>query len=393
MTVGAGRIRRIILIFTLILLCGLSAVCFTGCSAEQQAWHAVDNNEINIALIGDEEFFRYGGAYDAMEYAADEFSGRTGVKVNLKLFNDNGDYNTGVALASEIAEDDSISVTISKQELDIIDTVASIFNANKKPLIVTNGCYDRTSAQGYSYLITDFINADTTGRYMGKYAVDEGYRTIAYCHSDTEYEKDELKGVQSFIKNTGTKIVDTVIGPFTQEEFDECYDRWCSLDVDAVYISIYEYLCGSDIIRMLREKGSDIPVMTDYAMENDYDIEINGEYMDGTVILPLYPFEKNDMYNKIYNGFKARYRYGASASVMQSYELVSMICGYLNSGIKTSSEFMDCMKSEDGYETTAGVIHFDANGVLVTENVWYMKFEDGAFDLFRNAQIEKGEGE
>lgn len=373
---------RILLLISIFIL---SASVFAGCGKKKDTWTQIaENGEINIALIGDGEFFTYGGALDAMQLAAEEFEKDNGTKVNIITYDDKGDYNTGVTLAESIAKDDKILVAISKQELDIIDTVASIFEENKKPLVVTNGSYDKTSESGFKYLITDFINATTTGQYMGLYAAQEGFTKIAYCHSNTRYEKDELKGVQNYLKESDINIIDTEIGPFSQEEFDECYSKWTKLGVDAVYISIYDYLYGSNIIRMLREKGSDIPVVTDYAMANDLDIETNGQYMEGTVILPLYPYQKNERYDKISDSFSAKYSYEASESVIQSYELIHIMCGILNSGVDTSNEFMEAMKSEKGHETTNGIIKFDENGVLCTDDVYYLRFSENSFKLYRN---------
>ena len=99
--------------------------------------------------------------------------------------------------------------------------------------------------------------------------------------------EDELKGFQSEISDSGVALADTVVGPYTQEEFDIAYSRWQVLGIDVVCVSNY-YSLNSDLVRMLRLKGSDIQVVSDYVMDTDYDIEQNGEYLDGTVIVPLY---------------------------------------------------------------------------------------------------------
>jgi ABC-type branched-subunit amino acid transport system substrate-binding protein len=354
---------------------------FSGCGKQQQAFQAMDeNNTIKIAVVGDAQFLETGGSMDAMNLAAEDFEQETGYHIEIETYDDESNYNKGVTLATEIANDPEIAVAISKQELDIIDTVASIFEEQKKPLIITNGCYDRTTKQGYQYLITDFINAQTAGQKMGEYAISKGYQNIAYCHSDTEYEKDELKGVERALKGSDTTLADIRIGPYSEEDFEEAYEEWTALGIDAVYISIYYLEYGSDIVRMLREKGSDIQVVTDYAMDNDTDIEKNGAYLDGTVIVPLYAYEENEAFKECDQRFSERYGYELTSFSLQSYELIRMLGAYLSSGITTSEQFMDLMKGDEGFSTISGTIRFHQDGTLaVTDEIPFLKFKGDAF--------------
>ena len=302
-------------IFTVLFLC--------GCSRGENNLPAEDT--MRIALIGEASFLESGGSMDGMNLAVKEFEKEHGSRIEIEVYDDKSNYNEGVTLAEKIAGDPGISVTISKQELDILDAVAGIFEEKEKPLIITNGCYDRTADQGYQYVLMDFINAETAGKKMGEYAISKNYKTVAYCHSDTEYEKDELKGVESALKESGVSIADVRVGPYSREEFEEAYEEWEMLGVEAVYVSIYYLNYGSDIVRMLREKGSDIQVISDYAMDNDVDIERNGKYLEGTVIAPLYAYKENDAFKECDSNFYRQYGYHMTSQSLQSYELIRMI--------------------------------------------------------------------
>lgn len=370
-------------VFGTMLLC--------ACGAEQTAWKPInDDGVIKIAVIGDDEYIVDNGAMEATEMAADDFFGRTGVKIETVVYDDDSDYKKGIEAAEAIAADSSISAVIVKQELDYLDTVARIFEDAEKPFIITNGCYEHTIDDGYQYMIVDCINADAAGGIMADWVQKQGYELVAFCHSDTEYEEDELKGFcraqesseddggfQDRVNSTGVKLADTVVGPYTQEEFDIAYSRWQALGIDAVCISNYDIL-NSDLVRMLREKGSAIPVIGDYVMDTDEDIAANGEYLEGTAIVGMYinDFDGND--TEITERFREKYGMEMSEKAIQSYDIIKLLGEGLNSGISEPKELIEYMKNGE-YEGISGTLAFDERGCLIPNGNEMLVFSNGAF--------------
>ncbi len=352
---------------------------FSACNEAVETWKPVgSDNAITIAVVGDDLFYNEGGTVEAMEMASKDFSAKTGITVNVNFYDDDADYHKAIAYANEIAADTDIAAVIVKQEIDYVDTVADIYEAAGKPFIITNGCYNHTIEKGYDYLLVDFINAKAAGSIMGEYVIDNGFRRAAFCHSDTEYEEDELKGFQSKISDSSVTLADTVVGPYTQEEFDIAYARWVSLGIDVVCVSNY-YSYNSDLVRMLREKGSDIQVVSDYVMDTDNDIAQNGEYMDGTVIVPLYLTGEGDSYYEVSERFKAEYGLEMHERAVQSYDLIYMMSSALNSGVSDSAALMDMLKSADGYDGLRGKVTYTEDGSLIPSGDDILVFSEGAF--------------
>lgn len=351
----------------------------SGCKKAVDTWKPIgSNNTITIAVVGDDVFYNEGGTVEAMELASKDFLADTGIAVDVKYFDDDADYHKAIAYANEIAADTEIAAVIIKQEIDFIDTIADIYERAGKPFVITNGCYDHTIENGYDHLIVDFINARAAGGIMGEYVIENGYKRAAFCHSDTEYEEDELKGFQSKISDSAVVLADTVVGPYTQEEFDIAYSRWCSLGIDVVCVSNY-YINNSDIVRMLRQKGSDIQVVSDYVMDTDADIERNGEYLDGTVIVPLYLTSESDSYREVSERFEAEYGMEMHERAVQSYDLIFMLGNALDSGVSDSLAVIDKLKSPDGYDGLRGKVAFTENGALIPSGDDILVFSDGAF--------------
>lgn len=363
------------------ILMGLgTAVLISGCGEKTtEAWKPkADNGEIRIAVVGDDEFYTTNGMSEALEMAAEDYSAANGTKVKILYYDDDADYHKAIACAQELAADTQISAVIVKDELDYIDTIADIYEEAQKPFIITNGCYDHTIEKKYQYMLADFISSANAGKIMGEYAIEKGYKRAAFCHSDTEYEEDELKGFQEKIADTALSLCDTVVGPFTQEEFDIAYLRWQALGVDVICVSNY-YSLNSDLVRMLREKGSDIPVISDYVMDTDENIQKNGEHMEGVAIVPLYTVGKNSEETEVEKRFQEAYGKEMQEAAVQSYDIVGMLCQALDSGISKPSELMDILKSENGYNGLKGTVSYNANGELITSGNDILIFSDGAF--------------
>lgn len=350
---------------------------FTGCSETAETWKPIGSeNTVGIAVVGDDKFYTDGGTVEAIELAADDFYNEHGVRINVTYYDDDADYHKAIAFANEIAADPDIAAVIVKEEIGFVETVADIYEAAKKPFVITNGCYNEVIDKGYDYLLVDFINAQAAGNTMGQYVKDNGFKRAVFCHSDTEYEEDELKGFQSQISDSGTALVDTVVGPYTQEEFDIAYSRWQMLDVDVVCVSDY-FILNSNIVKMLRQNGSDIQVVSDYVMDTDEDIRLNGKYLDGTVIVPLYG--AGNIADDVSRRYEERYGLEMLERAVQSYDLVYMLGSGLTSGVSDPKDFMAYMRSSDGHEGLYGSVYYDDCGVLIPSGDDILVFSDGGF--------------
>lgn len=370
-------IKKAVCLAAAVLVMGMLPAC-GGTGGQTQTVR--QENRIKIAIIGDEEYIADNGAMEAMEMAAGDFYDRTGMKIETEIFNDNSDYNEGIECAKKIAAEGDIAAVLVKQELDYIDATAEIFEEAGIPFILTNGCYENTIDQSYRYMLVDCINAKAAGEIMGNYVMEHGGRRVAFCHSDTIYEEDELKGFQAKIEGSTAVLADTLIGPYTQDEFNQAYVRWTDLGIDMVCISNYDIL-NSDLVRMLREKGSDIQVVGDYVMDTDEDIQANGSCMDGTAIVAMYINDKKPNDKAITERFEQTYQMEMSEKAIQSYDITCLLGEKLASGIKDGGELIDALRNEEGYQGISGILRFDERGCLIPNGNEVLIFQNGSFSF------------
>ncbi|MCM1382460.1 MAG: hypothetical protein NC192_11005, partial [Muribaculaceae bacterium] len=93
-------------------LLGAAAVTslLAGCGGEAEVWKPMaSENTVGIAVVGDDAFYKDGGAVEAMELAAEDFFGEHGVRINVKYYDDDADYHKAIAFAEEIAADADIA--------------------------------------------------------------------------------------------------------------------------------------------------------------------------------------------------------------------------------------------------------------------------------------------
>lgn len=367
--------------------CMLVISLLGGCAGRvvKTAWTPLTEQTIKIALMGNEESFNADpGFLPGIQMAVDEIKKTSNFTVSIITYDDEGYYDKGVGFANEIAADPTIAAVISVQDFEMIDTVASILDAAQKPLIVAGGCYDKTSANHYEYLITDFISANEMGKMLGAYAVQKGLKSVVSSHTDTQFEKDEIKGFQTAISTTGTQFVDMAVGPFTREEFDGIYERWDILNADGVYISVYSYTMGAELIKMLRVVNPEIVIMTDYSLNNAQTLAEYAGYLDKTVIIPLYPVTGSDKLTTFNIAFESKNGFQATPLAAQAYDIIRMLAEPILIGVSDSRALMEKLKAEDGYAGVSGHINFDSAGRLIVGENQYLICEGGKFSVLQN---------
>ncbi len=372
------KIFKTVLFALVVLAAVLTAACGAG-KGSKSVFN--ENGEINIAILCNMETYEViSGLNESIEVAKEDIYNKYGFNLNVELYDDGGNYNSAIALASQIAHSPDIAAAISIQEFDIVDSVASIFNEAEKPFIVFAGCYDSIAENGYDYLINDFTSAGKLGNIMGKYAIHRGLKRVAVIHTATTFETDEIKGFQTTVADSDVKIADMLTGPFTDEEFEIAYRRWQALGIDGIYMSLYDLSLGGDIVKKLRQRGSDIVVMTDYSIDNEDTISENGEYMEGVVYIPFCPLKESDGFDEFVE--KCTKRFGENDYVSygaQMYDLLMMSADCIFKSAESGKSLIDLYKAEEPYKGITGDISFNSKGQLNIEQEQCRIFVNGEF--------------
>lgn len=339
-----------------------------------------DPSVLHITILDSEEYYYSDAGIDhGIKMALEKIAKERQISVELEIVDDGGDYVTGISMAQSLAEDPKVDVVISFQNFDAIGSEAEIFEKAKKPFIVTMGCYDEVAENGYQYFLADFLSGQAIGARIGEYLKEQGVNNIALCHSNTIFERDEIRGLQSVIKDTkGMSVRDTMTGPFHSEELASLLSRCEQFEIEAVVANFYNQDDSAWLISQLRTLRPDLVVAGDYALDSTDILEVYGKELEGAVIVPVYPYVQSKKLEEFIKEYEAVSGEQFSTAAVQYYDLFQMLAQcYEKSG--NLDEMMQELKSEEGYNGIAGKIRFDANGRLQAEECPIFVCRNGEF--------------
>lgn len=368
-----GRIklkRQKWIILAGIIVLGLVTALITIKKIRPQKSESVKSDTLRVVILDSGDYYYSDeGIENGIRLATADLEKETGVKVKLKRVDDGGDYVNGISMAKALAEDDTADVVISFQNFESIGAEAGFFEEAGKPFVVTMGCYDEVAEKGYSYLITDFLSGKTIGKRIGEYLKEKGRKNIALCHSDTTFEKDEMKGIQSAVRNAGkTNIYHTQTGPFDDSGLSELLVECDRLQLDTLVANFYTQTDSAWLLSMMRKKRPDMLVIGDYALDSSEILKEYGKGLEGVVIVPVYPYEESNTLKQFTKQYEKATGVEFSTAAVQYYDLFQMLGKAFHEKGRSGKAIMDELKKDKGYSGVAGRISFDDKGRLVTKN-------------------------
>lgn len=363
--------KRIIGVLLSVLLCTL---LLTGCG-QSDAWNPLKSDkELNIAVLGSStEFEERQDFLAGVDLAIAELA-QEGITIKYKLFGDGGSYDNGITNAQQVATDEKFQMAFTFQSFEIVDTIATLFNDAKKPLFIIDGCYDKTMNAGYEYVFNMTISAEDAGNALGQYVIKKGYKWIAVAHSNSEYSLNFQEGFNDAVSGNGVStIIDLVSGPNKQSEFDEVWNRWKVLGVQAVVLSFDDMDWAVELVKLIKERDPNMKILADayfndLSYMNDY-----GKYLEGMIMPSSYPVDSNEKLQRFYDENESKITYLDITSISaQGFDLIKMIASNLKE-VTTAKEFVESMMNEKGYNGVTQ-IKFKQSGKLdKTPKYWVIK--------------------
>lgn len=363
------------------------SVLLTGCFSQKATWSPISKTDItgdiNIAVIGPKKYLDARTAFfNGMNLAMEEIRS-TGIKIEYEVFDDDGNYNNGVTIAKTIATDDKFMMAFTFQDFDVVDTVADVFEQNKKPLVIADGCYDYTMQKKKEYVLNALITGVDAGQSLGRYIVEKGYKWLAISHSDTDFERGVSDGVEDKTTNTGTKLIDTVPGPKNKSDVDAIWDRWNLLGIECVVIAHYDTVWPPELIKLIKEKKPDMAILTDYIGNYESVYPTYGDALNGVIMVSPYPVKESSNKATDFNvSYKKRFgdKESPTARSIQGYDLTKMIVDRLRDSTDPLS-FMKNMKSQVAYDGVS-TLKFNSNGTLNNSYPQMLELRDGQIKSF-----------
>lgn len=372
----AGWKVSILLVLMTVLLLSL-----TACQSMKTSEKERTATKKVIAVLGWDEYLEGSESFlHGMEMALEEHSETLPVK--WEYYNDEGDYELGLLMAQQLAQDENVVAVMSFQDFEVIDAEAHYFEETKKPLLIVQGCYEKTLERGLDYVFSTYVSSKDMGAAMATYSARKGYRRVACSHTNTIFETDEMIGFCQQAEKEGVSVVDMQQGPDSYNDLKVAYKRWEALGVDALYVCRYteteeqkEWIFK--MIEYIKKKNPDFLIMGDYSLDGAKYLEKYGSRMENVAYPNPYSIHDTPKGKEFEAAYCQKYPEEESAEdgAYQGYDMTKMICLALEQqGDKKQGDgtrIKDYFKRKDGYEGIGGTLNYSEEGKLCSAIEYY----------------------
>ncbi|GAA1032937.1 ABC transporter substrate-binding protein [Virgisporangium ochraceum] len=308
------------------------------------------------------------GAWElkGVRLAADEWNkagGINGRKIELGVFDDQGDPTVGTNLARKIASEGYIAM-LGTAESAVTIAMAPILRDSKIPNI-TSGQSPGLVAVKSPFL---FLNGPTSTTYdetLAKYIVDtKGIRSIAMITNNGGYGKGEHDAFLKALQSRGVTPVDDQVVTGDQKDFSAALTTIRQKNPQLIFIGAEEVQSGL-IVKQARDLGITAPFAGAAPQGTPVFVDTAGAAnVENTIVSsPYLSNDISDASKKFAAAYKAAFNEEAELHGAKAYDGAQiMFTALKNSGIATGQELADAIRATK-HDGLLGDFAYDDTGV------------------------------
>ena len=310
--------------------------------------------------------YDYGvNARDGAQLAAHELNA-AGIRVRLVIKDDGGAPGSAIAVAHELADDDSVMAVVGHTTSRATMAAAPLYSAAGVPAVALTATAPAIAQLGpwiFRVASSDSANASA----LARVAAVRG-RKVAVLYANDEYGQELTVAFTAALRALGHQVVEEdpyleVVPGFTPD-FTPYLERLQRRGVDLVF------LAGSDLaaaiaVRKARAMGLQMRFMGGDGIEG---LALLGPVFDGTMIGLLFHPDASAESRRFTRAFRAAYGREPDSVAGLAYDAVRLLtrAARATGGDRARiREYLESVGAEGGappFEGVAGVIRFDARG-------------------------------
>lgn len=378
-----GNYRRLVMALLGVLLVS----SLLGCASEQ----TVNPKEIYIPVLGDATWLKADGAFlGGVQLAVQELNqeyASKGYTIKTEVVDDLGTYDKGVEMAARLSTDKAVTAVLDLQNFDVSKTTAGMLSECGKPVFFPYGSYDSLMSKGNRLLYCSVPSFADLGTAMANYAVKKGYKRIAVYHNGKASQEELVTAFELALLNTGTTVVDYVPSIASENEFDDVYSRWQALGVDCVVLSQYGLEQAFEVLKMLRSRNQDIPVLGEPIFNRANALAENRAIAEGMVVPSTLVVEDSEKLRMFKDRYKNKYGKEADIWTVQGYDMMRLVVDTaVETGSTDSGKLSEIFHESKGYDGVGGNIAFLEGGALTVDvkALQMLVCRNGRFEAIKN---------
>ncbi|WP_329537454.1 ABC transporter substrate-binding protein (plasmid) [Streptomyces sp. NBC_01450] len=323
----------------------------------------VDAQSGQLSSLGDWE-------YKGAKLAVDEWNKKGGIdgrKIQLKLFDDQGDPTAGTNIARKLASEKYVAM-LGTAESAVTIAMAPALQQARIPNI-TSGQSDGLVALKSPYL---FLNGPTSTTYdstLAQYLIkDKGYKKIAVITNNGSFGTGEHDAFLKAAKGLGVSPSTDQVVTTDQKDFSAALIKIRSKKPQVVFIGSEEVEAGL-IVKQARDLGMTAPFAGAAPQGTPVFIDTAGKAaVEGTIVSsPYLSNDTSDASKKFAAAYKAAYGKDAELHGAKAYDGANVLLTALKtSKAATGQDLADAIRATP-YKGLLGDFAYDDTGVGITK--------------------------
>lgn len=323
----------------------------------------VDAQSGQLSSLGDWE-------YKGARLAVDEWNKKGGIdgrKIQLKLFDDQGDPTAGTSIARKLAAEKYVAM-LGTAESAVTIAMAPVLQQAKIPNI-TSGQSDKLVALKSPFL---FLNGPTSTTYdstLAQYLIkDKGFKKIAMITNNGSFGTGEHDAFLKAAKGLGVSPSTDQVVTTDQKDFSAALTKIRSKKPQVVFVGSEEVEAGL-IVKQARDLGITAPFAGAAPQGTPVFIDTAGKTaVEGTIVSsPYLSNDTSDASKKFAAAYKAAYGKDAELHGAKAYDGANILLTALKtSKAATGKALADAIRAT-AYQGLLGDFAYDTTGVGITK--------------------------
>jgi branched-chain amino acid transport system substrate-binding protein len=359
------RTKRLVLTVAAVALAAMSACAAPGDSSSQQSTGGpfkiavVNAQSGQLSSLGQWE-------WKGAKLAADEWNAKGGIngrKIQLELFDDQGDPTVGTNLARKIASEGFVAM-LGTAESAVTVAMIPILQQSKIPNI-TSGQSPAIAATKSPFAFYNGPTSNTYDETLAKYLVDDkGLKKIALISNTGSYGKGERDAFTKALSGRGITPVDDQVVTTDQKDFSAALTSIRQKEPEVLFVGSEEVEAGL-IVKQAKELGINATIAGAAPMGTPVYLETAGQTnAEGTVVSSPYLSNDTDDASKDFaKAYQKAHGEDAELHGAKAYDGANIVFTALkNSKGASGQKLADAIRATK-YDGLLGDFTFDESGV------------------------------
>ncbi len=383
-----------IFLLCIVLVIGAGACTSSKSPSEKRAEEVAAHDEIEIAIVDSSSFPSM--FLEGVEFAVNEINQRGGVlgkKIEMLVYDDQGDDTKGWRIAKELAENDQV-VAVVGHLYSSVAISASIVYEKAGILFLSPGAMDPSLTHyGGDFTFRNIPNGEEAGKQVADFGVRQGIKKIVVFYQREDTYKRLMENFNAQIGSHGVEVVTTRSFFRTETDFKPLLSLLKKQhEFDGIFI-VGSFPAAGMLIKQIRDVGIDAQILGSTDLDSPTLWTVAGRAAAGTVVMTVFDPEQP---TRLTREFVARFRtlHGVEpdAWAAQGCDAIQVLVEAMErSGSVVPIDVSSTLRFLENWEGVTGSYSFTINGDISGKSVFFKIARNGSFELLERERVAEVE--